>query len=146
MCRFQNLDDPDPRFIICRTFVTPGQYGPHFEFLKKLAYTRVMTENIPQEQKRTSERLEYELGVVHKMASSITSLIVSDYVRYAKSVGIPVGPGRGSGAGSMVAYCIDITNIEPLKYNLLFERFLNPPRTCFMPDFDVDFCVERRQK
>ena len=70
-------------------------------------------------------------------------LIVYDFVRYAKSVGIPVGPGRGSGAGSMAAYCIGITDIDPIRYNLLFERFLNPERVS-MPDFDIDFSDERR--
>ena len=72
-------------------------------------------------------------------------LIVHDFIRYAKSVGIPVGPGRGSGAGSIAAYCIGITGIDPIKYNLLFERFLNPERVS-MPDFDIDFCYERRQE
>ena len=70
-------------------------------------------------------------------------LIVWDYINYAKSVGIPVGPGRGSGAGSILAYAIGITDIDPMKYSLLFERFLNPERIS-MPDFDVDFCYERR--
>ena len=69
-------------------------------------------------------------------------LIVWDFIHYAKSQGIPVGPGRGSGAGSILAYAVGITNIDPMKYNLLFERFLNPERIS-MPDFDVDFCYER---
>jgi len=72
-------------------------------------------------------------------------LIVSDFIRYAKEKGIMVGPGRGSAAGSFVAYCLGITNIDPLKYNLLFERFLNPERIS-MPDIDIDFCFERRQE
>lgn len=72
-------------------------------------------------------------------------LIVWDYINWAKSQGIPVGPGRGSGAGSIVAYAIGITDIDPIKYNLIFERFLNPERVS-MPDFDVDFCYERRQE
>ena len=72
-------------------------------------------------------------------------LIVWDYIHYAKTQGIPVGPGRGSGAGSIVAYVIEITDIDPMKYALLFERFLNPERIS-MPDFDVDFCYERRQE
>ena len=91
------------------------------------------------------ERLEYELSVISKMGFVNYYLIVWDFIRYAKSEGIPVGPGRGSGSGSLVAYCIGITGIDPLKYNLLFERFLNPERVS-MPDFDVDFCVERRQE
>ncbi len=72
-------------------------------------------------------------------------LIVADFVSFAKSKGIPVGPGRGSGAGSIAAYCIGITDLDPMKYNLLFERFLNPERVS-MPDFDIDFCYERRQE
>lgn len=91
------------------------------------------------------ERAEYELSVITKMGYADYYLIVWDYVRFAKDNGIMVGPGRGSGAGSLVAYCIGITNIDPLKYNLIFERFLNPERIS-MPDFDVDFCYERRQE
>lgn len=91
------------------------------------------------------ERLEYELSVISGMGFVNYYLIVWDFIRYAKSEGIPVGPGRGSGAGSLAAYCIGITGIDPLKYNLLFERFLNPERVS-MPDFDIDFCVVRRQE
>ncbi len=90
-------------------------------------------------------RLEYELGIVEKMGYVDYYLIVYDFINYARSVGIPVGPGRGSGAGSLAAYCIGITSIDPIEYNLLFERFLNPERVS-MPDFDVDFCYERRQE
>ena len=89
------------------------------------------------------DRLEYELGIIDKMGYTDYYLIVHDFIRHAKSVGIPVGPGRGSGAASICAYCIGITGIDPMKYNLLFERFLNPERVS-MPDFDVDFCFERR--
>jgi DNA polymerase-3 subunit alpha len=91
------------------------------------------------------ERAEYELAVITKMGYADYYLIVWDYVRFAKDNDIMVGPGRGSGAGSLVAYCLGITNIDPLKYNLIFERFLNPERIS-MPDFDVDFCYERRQE
>ena len=91
------------------------------------------------------ERLEYELSVISKMGFVNYYLIVWDFIRYAKTHDIPVGPGRGSGAGSICAYCIGITGIDPLKYDLLFERFLNPERVS-MPDFDIDFCVERRQE
>ena len=89
------------------------------------------------------DRLEYEIGVIDKMGFVDYFLIVNDFVQYAKSNGIPVGPGRGSGAGSLCAYCIGITAVDPIKYNLLFERFLNPERVS-MPDFDIDFCAERR--
>ena len=91
------------------------------------------------------DRLEYELSVIIKMGYVDYYLIVYDFINFAKENGIPVGPGRGSGAGSIAAYCIGITGIDPLKYNLLFERFLNPERVS-MPDFDIDFCYERRQE
>lgn len=89
------------------------------------------------------ERLKYEQDIIIKMGFADYFLIVWDFVRFAKSSGIPVGPGRGSGAASLCAYCLGITDIDPLKYDLLFERFLNPERVS-MPDFDIDFCNERR--
>lgn len=91
------------------------------------------------------ERLEYELGVITAMGYVDYYLIVFDFINYARSQRIPVGPGRGSGAGSLAAYCIGITGIDPIRYHLLFERFLNPERIS-MPDFDIDFCYERRQE
>lgn len=91
------------------------------------------------------ERLSYEISVVKKMGYTNYYLIVYDFINYAKSRDIPVGPGRGSGAGSLAAYCVGITDIDPIRYNLIFERFLNPERVS-MPDFDVDFCYERRQE
>lgn len=91
------------------------------------------------------ERLRYEQGVIEKMGYVNYYLIVNDFVQYAKSHDIPVGPGRGSGAGSLCAYCMGITGIDPMKYSLLFERFLNPERVS-MPDFDIDFCNEKRQQ
>ena len=91
------------------------------------------------------ERLDYELGVIQKMGYVDYFLIVWDFINYAKSNGIPVGPGRGSAAGSIVSYCLKITNIDPIRYNLLFERFLNPERVS-MPDIDIDFCYNRRQE
>lgn len=89
------------------------------------------------------ERIDHEFGIIEKMGFVDYYLIVWDFVHYAKSNGIPVGPGRGSGAASICAYCMGITDIDPLRYNLLFERFLNPERVS-MPDFDIDFCNERR--
>ena len=89
------------------------------------------------------ERLEYEIGVISRMGYVNYYLIVWDFIRYAKENGIPVGPGRGSGAASIVAYCLHITEVDPMKYALIFERFLNPERVS-MPDFDTDFCQERR--
>ncbi len=91
------------------------------------------------------ERLEYEIGVIAKMGFSGYYLIVSDFIRWAKSNDIPVGPGRGSGAGSLCAYSLDITDLDPIGYGLLFERFLNPERIS-MPDFDIDFCQARRSE
>ncbi len=117
----------------------------HFEWFKERCYEgmkRNYGENPPEEY---YERLDYELGVINKMGYVDYFLIVHDFIRYAKSKGIPVGPGRGSGAGSIAAYCIGITGIDPMKYSLLFERFLNPERVS-MPDFDVDFCYERREE
>ena len=89
------------------------------------------------------DRLEYEIGVISRMGYVNYYLIVWDFIRYAKENGIPVGPGRGSGAASIVAYCMHITEVDPMKYALIFERFLNPERVS-MPDFDTDFCQERR--
>ena len=91
------------------------------------------------------ERLDYELSVIDNMGFNAYFLIVSDFVNYAKSRKIPVGPGRGSGAGSLVAYCVGITDVDPLRFDLLFERFLNPERVS-MPDFDIDFCYNRREE
>lgn len=93
--------------------------------------------------RETQERLRYELSVIEQMGYVNYYLIVYDFIRYARSAGIPVGPGRGSGAGSLAAYCLGITNIDPIHYQLLFERFLNPERVS-MPDFDIDFSDERR--
>lgn len=91
------------------------------------------------------ERLEYELSVIDRMGFNAYFLIVSDFVAYAKRSGIPVGPGRGSGAGSLVAFCVGITDVDPMAFDLLFERFLNSERVS-MPDFDIDFCYNRREE
>lgn len=95
--------------------------------------------------KEVRDRLDYEISVIDRMGYINYFLIVFDFINYARSKGIPVGPGRGSGAGSIAAYCMGITQIDPIKYHLLFERFLNPERVS-MPDFDIDFCYERRQE
>ena len=91
------------------------------------------------------DRLEFELGIIEKMKFPGYFLIVSDFIKWAKAHGIPVGPGRGSGAGSLVAWCLTITDLDPLRFALLFERFLNPERVS-MPDFDIDFCQDRREE
>ncbi len=97
------------------------------------------------EHPKYQERLAYELGIINKMGFPGYFLIVSDFIKWSKAQGIPVGPGRGSGAGSLVAWVLQITNINPFDYNLLFERFLNPERVS-MPDFDIDFCTDRREE
>lgn len=115
-----------------------------YEHLKELCYKglkQLYGENIEDK----LERLNYELSVIKQMGYVDYFLIVGDFIRYARENSIPVGPGRGSAAGSLVAYCLGITNIDPLKYSLLFERFLNPERIS-MPDIDIDFCYERRQE
>ena len=91
------------------------------------------------------DRLDHEINIINSMDYSSYFLIVSDYIKWAKKNSIPVGPGRGSGAGSLVAYCLDITDIDPIEYDLIFERFLNPDRIS-MPDFDIDFCEEKRDQ
>ena len=102
-----------------------------------------LTPGYTQQQYR--ERLEFELGVIERMKFPGYFLIVADFIKWAKAQGIPVGPGRGSGAGSLVAYALTITDIDPLRFSLLFERFLNPDRVS-MPDFDIDFCQDRREE
>lgn len=102
-------------------------------------------ERYPVGAKGDKEQLQYEISMIQKMGFVNYFLIVSDYIRWAKKQGIPVGPGRGSAAGSMVSYCLHITDLDPRQYGLYFERFLNPERVS-MPDIDVDFCVNRRQE
>ena len=115
----------------------------HYEFFKRNCYNGLYKHYGNNPSKELIDRLEYELSTISRMGFVDYYLIVNDFVQYAKSQGIPVGPGRGSGAGSLCAYCIGITDVDPIKYNLLFERFLNPERVS-MPDFDIDFCKERR--
>ncbi len=117
----------------------------HFEYFKNQCFYGLSKHKGDNPHEEYVERLNYELEVINKMGYVDYFLIVHDFIRYAKSKNIPVGPGRGSGAGSLAAYCIGITGIDPLKYNLLFERFLNPERVS-MPDFDIDFCYVRRQE
>ena len=112
------------------------------EYFRKLCYDG-FRERYPDPPKEYVDRLEYEIGVISSMGYVNYYLIVWDFIRYAKDNGIPVGPGRGSGAASIVAYCMHITEVDPMKYALIFERFLNPERVS-MPDFDTDFCQERR--
>ena len=99
----------------------------------------------PEQPEKYLEQLRYEMNMIRKMGFVDYFLIVSDFIAYAKNNGIPVGPGRGSAAGSMVSYCLNITDLDPMKYSLYFERFLNPERVS-MPDIDIDFCIRRRQE
>lgn len=115
-----------------------------FEYLRELCYNG-LRERYTEVTKKEEERLEYELSVINNMGFIDYFLIVWDFVHYSKTNGITVGPGRGSAAGSIVAYTLYITDIDPLRYSLIFERFLNPERIS-MPDIDIDFCYERRQK
>ncbi len=115
----------------------------HFEYLRSMCEEGFAERYGADAPAAYRQRLNYELDVIRTMGYVDYYLIVWDFVHYAKSQNIPVGPGRGSGAGSIAAYCIGITGIDPMKYNLLFERFLNPERVS-MPDFDIDFCYERR--
>ena len=115
-----------------------------WEYLNKLCYEG-LERRYPGDDPKIRERLEYELSVIKRMGYVDYFLIVWDFIKYARDHGISVGPGRGSAAGSIVSYCLGITSIDPLRYQLLFERFLNPERVS-MPDIAVDFCFERRQE
>ncbi len=138
----------------CHVEIEFGKYKvPHYEvpeghdswsYLNKLCQDG-MAMRYPQDDGTLQKRLEYELGIIRDMGFVDYFLIVWDYINYCRENGIAVGPGRGSAAGSIVSYCLQITNIDPIKYSLLFERFLNPERIS-MPDIDVDFCFERRQE
>lgn len=137
---------------ILPNYDVPEGFATHYDYIEDLTrkglVKRYGNDEINEYEKLSEEirtRTEYELGVIKRMGYVDYFLIVWDYINYAKTHDIPVGPGRGSGAGSIVAYAIGITDIDPLKYNLLFERFLNPERIS-MPDFDVDFCYEKRDK
>lgn len=113
--------------------------------LDKLFPIEARTDNWSDFRQKYDERLEYELEVILSMGFPGYFLIVMDFIRWAKANGVPVGPGRGSGAGSLVAYALNITDLDPIHYDLLFERFLNPERVS-MPDFDIDFCIEGRDR
>jgi DNA polymerase-3 subunit alpha len=129
-----------PQFPV---YEVPGGYTQE-GYLTELA-RKGLAERFSPVSSEASKRLEYELSIITAMGFTGYFLIVWDFIHYAKSNGIAVGPGRGSGAGSLVAYSLQITDIDPLKYGLLFERFLNPERVS-MPDFDIDFCHRRREE
>lgn len=125
------------------TFDAPG--GDSVAYFRRLCREGLIWRFGEHPQEALVSRLEYEMATVEQMGYVDYYLIVGDFIQYAKSRQIPVGPGRGSGAGSLCAYCMGITAIDPIRYNLLFERFLNPERVN-MPDFDIDFCPQRRQE
>ena len=125
-------------------FDVPEGYDA-FSYLKELCETGLVKRYGDPPPQELQERLSYELSTIKNMGYVDYFLIVWDFIRFAKSQGIAVGPGRGSAAGSIVSYCLEITNIDPIRYQLIFERFLNPERVS-MPDIDIDFCYERRQE
>ena len=129
---------------ILPNYDVPQEFETHYDFFKKLCEDGIKNRYGEQPSQEILDRAEYELSVIQKMGYVDYFLIVWDFIHFAKTHNIPVGPGRGSGAGSIIAYAIEITDIDPMKYGLLFERFLNPERIS-MPDFDVDFCYEHRQ-
>ena len=138
-CNFSfELGKPSiPRFDVPQGHTEPS-------YLRELVH-KGLAERYPDAGQDITQRLEYELGCIEQMGYCGYFLVVQDYVRFAKENGIHVGPGRGSAAGSLVAYCLGITNIDPIRYGLLFERFLNPERVS-MPDIDIDFCYVRRSE
>ena len=122
----------------------PETFTSQDEFLRHLTY-KGAEGRYPELTSEIRERLDLELSIIKEMGFSGYFLIVADFIQWAKDNSIPVGPGRGSGAGSLVAFALGITELDPLKYDLLFERFLNPERVS-LPDFDIDFCMERRDE
>ena len=130
---------------ILPNYDVPEEYETHYDYIKKLCYDGIKKRYGENPSKEIYDRAEYELGIVKKMGYVDYFLIVWDFINFAKRNDIPVGPGRGSGAGSLLAYAIEITDIDPIKYGLIFERFLNPERIS-MPDFDVDFSDAQRQE
>ena len=130
--------------ILLPTFPTPDGRDA-FEYLVELCERRVASAATGSETPELRDRLSFELKTIREMGFADYFLIVSDFVGFARRSGIGVGPGRGSAAGSLVAYCLEITDIDPLQYDLLFERFLNPGRKS-MPDIDIDFSVHGRDQ
>ena len=138
-------DFPVPEGETIETFFRSESQRGLNQRLDKLFPVEARTDNWRDIRQKYDERLEYELDVILSMGFPGYFLIVMDFIRWAKANGVPVGPGRGSGAGSLVAYALNITDLDPIHYDLLFERFLNPERVS-MPDFDIDFCIEGRDR
>ena len=141
---------------LCNVFLEEGQYylptyevdsdkslSEHLEFIAKEKLNELLSSDESLDKNQYQDRLEKELKIIIDKGYPGYFLIVMDFVKWAKEQGIPVGPGRGSGAGSLVAYVLSITALDPLVHGLLFERFLNPERMS-LPDFDIDFCIEGR--
>ncbi|MFH1820333.1 MAG: DNA polymerase III subunit alpha [Candidatus Nealsonbacteria bacterium] len=126
------------------SYEVPNNKDPN-DYLKELCYQKIET-RYPKKEKEVTDRLEYELSVIKQTGFASYFLIVQDFVNWAKENRIVVGPGRGSAAGSIVSYILNITNVDPLRYNLLFERFLNPDRAAGLPDIDLDFADRRRDE
>ena len=144
-CNFK-IEFPGP---LLPSVDVPPEYKDTKEYLSALSWQGLERrypgyKDNPEQRKVLEERLSYELSVILRMGFDGYYLIVRDYIYWAKTHDVPVGAGRGSGAGSLVAYCVDITNVDPIAHDLLFERFLNPSRVS-LPDFDIDFCFEGRQ-
>jgi DNA polymerase III subunit alpha len=135
------IDLPGP---ILPEYEIPAEFSSLGDYLKHVTFEGLKS-RYPSVSEEIYQRAEKELSIINGMGFPGYFLIVWDFIQYARKMGIPVGPGRGSGAGSIVAYALSITDIDPLKYQLLFERFLNPERVS-MPDFDIDFCFERRSE
>lgn len=144
--KIADMCDVDFEFGVTKlpTFTAPNGED-NTTFFKRLCYEGLERHYGKTPGKEVTDRLQYELEIIEKMGYVEYFLIVWDFIHFAKTHDIPTGPGRGSGAGSLVAYCVGITGIDPIKYNLLFERFLNPERIS-MPDFDIDFCYNKRGK
>ncbi len=142
---FDKVQSPNlVRDVLLPNFPVPDGFKDQTAYLKHLVYEGAKI-RYPLLTREVRERLDWELSVIDKMGFNGYFLIVADFIKAARQMDVSVGPGRGSGAGSAVAYCLMITNIDPLRYNLLFERFLNPERVS-MPDFDIDFDDEGRQR
>jgi DNA polymerase-3 subunit alpha len=142
---FDKIEMPQlARDILLPNFPLPAKFSNQYDYLHHLVYEGAR-QNYGEISEKLRERLDFELGIIKNMGFGGYFLIVQDFIAAARELGVAVGPGRGSAAGSAVAYCLKITNVDPIKYNLLFERFLNPERIS-MPDIDIDFDDDGRQK
>ena len=131
-----------PKYVVPEPFKSMEEY---FEHLVHKGFKSRFKGTVHENDPVYKERFDYELAMIKQMGFEDYFIVVWDFINYCRTHNIYVGPGRGSAAGSIIAYCLGITDLDPIKYNLLFERFLNPDRIS-MPDFDVDFCYERRRR